>query len=65
LRHRLAGGDEALVVECFPRDETEGVSSAVFCNDIVPGRQTSSMMVTTVDAGVSRKTRFDLVCQTR
>jgi hypothetical protein len=33
--------------------------------DIVPGQQTSSMMVTTVDDGVSRKTRFDLFCQTR
>jgi hypothetical protein len=60
-----ARGDEALVVECLPRDETQGVSSAVFCNDIVPGQQTSSMMVTTVDGGVSRKTRFDLFCQTR
>jgi hypothetical protein len=60
-----AHGDEALVVECFPRDETQGVSSAVFCNDIVPNRQTASMMVTTVDGGVSRKTRLDLFCQTR
>jgi hypothetical protein len=60
-----ARGDEALVVECFPRDDSQGVSSAVFCSDIVPGQQSSSMMVTTVDAGVSRKTRFDLFCQTR
>lgn len=63
----LSHGDQALTVECFSGGQDRmGVSTAVFCSDVVPSRQTGGMMVTTIDdRGVPRRTRFTLFCQSR
>ena len=59
-----ARGDESLVVECIPRDDTQGVSTVVYCSDLVPSQQATSIMITTLEGGESRRARVDLFCQT-